>query len=153
MTGTTPLLIAQNPFARSFYGFNCRGSRGSFNQKPGDHPKFRKNALGVKRPFSELSESSGVFSEQLSELEIPFSEYEIPFSEYGLSRLEQYETHNSRSNSRSDSRNCREPARKIFICPCILGAFFQELGWSPRTRFKKGPFYRSWPDLSFRPFQ
>ena len=28
---------------------------------------FRKNALGVKRPFSELSDSSGVFSEQLSE--------------------------------------------------------------------------------------
>ena len=41
-------------------------------QKPGDHPNFRKNALGVKGPFSELSESSGVFSEQLSELEIPF---------------------------------------------------------------------------------
>ena len=35
--------------------------------EPGDHPNFRKNALGVKRPFSELSESSGVFSEQLSE--------------------------------------------------------------------------------------
>ena len=30
-------------------------------------PQFRKNALGVKRPFSELSESSGAFSEQLSE--------------------------------------------------------------------------------------
>ena len=54
------------------------------NQKPGDHPNFRKNALGVKGPFSELSESSGVFSEQLSELEIPFSEYEIPFSEWPL---------------------------------------------------------------------
>ena len=53
-------------------------------QKPGDHPNFRKNALGVKRPFSELSESFGVFSEQLSELEIPFSEYEIPFSEWPL---------------------------------------------------------------------
>ena len=53
-------------------------------QKPGDHPNFRKNALGVKRPFSELSESSGVSSEQLSELEIPFSEYEIPFSEWPL---------------------------------------------------------------------
>ena len=55
-------------------------------QKPGDHPNFRKNALGVKRPLSEseLSESSGVFSEQLSELEIPFSEYEIPFSEWPL---------------------------------------------------------------------
>ena len=34
---------------------------------PGDHPNFRKNALGVKRPFSELPESSGAFSEQLSE--------------------------------------------------------------------------------------
>ena len=52
--------------------------------KRGDHPNFRKNALKVKRPFSELSESSGVFSEQLSELEIPFSEYEIPFSEWPL---------------------------------------------------------------------
>ena len=51
-------------------------------QKSGDHPNFRKNALGVKRPFSELSESFGVFSEQLSEFEIPFSEYEIPFSEW-----------------------------------------------------------------------
>ena len=30
-------------------------------------------------------------------------------SRNGLSRLDQYETHNSRSNSRSDSRNCREP--------------------------------------------
>ena len=30
--------------------------------------------------------------------------------------------------------NCRESTRNIFICPCILGAFFQELGWSPRTR-------------------
>ena len=36
-------------------------------QKPGDHPNFRKNALGVKSPFSELWERSGVFSEQLSE--------------------------------------------------------------------------------------
>ena len=52
------------------------------NQKPGDHPNFRKNALGVKRPFSELWERSGVFSEQLSEFEIPFSEYKIPFSEW-----------------------------------------------------------------------
>ena len=53
-------------------------------QKPGNHPDFRKNALGAERPFSELWESSGVFSEQLSELEIPFSECEIPFSEWPL---------------------------------------------------------------------
>ena len=39
----------------------------SINQKSGDHPNFRKNAFVVKRPFSELWESSGVFSEQLSE--------------------------------------------------------------------------------------
>ena len=58
-------------------------------------------------------------------------------SRNGLSRLDQYETHNSRSNSRSDSRNCRERTRKIFICPFILGAFFRELGWSPRTRIIK----------------
>ena len=53
-------------------------------QKPGNHPNFRKNALGAKRPFSELWESSGVFSEQLSgfDFEIPFSEYELPFSEW-----------------------------------------------------------------------
>ena len=76
-------------FCALFQGFERFGReenpcffRGGSFQKPGDHPNFRKNALGVKRPFSELSESSGVFSEQLSELEIPFSEYEIPFSEW-----------------------------------------------------------------------
>ena len=49
-------------------------------------------------------------------------------------RLEPCKNHDSRSNSRSDSRNCCEPTRKIFICPCILAASFQELGWSPRAR-------------------
>ena len=34
-------------------------SLGPPDQKPGDHPNFRKNALGVKRPFSELWERSG----------------------------------------------------------------------------------------------
>ena len=47
----------------------------AFDSKIGNSiPNIGKNALGVKRPFSELSESSGVFSEQLSEFEIPFSE-------------------------------------------------------------------------------
>ena len=50
------------------------------------------------------------------------------------------------ATSRSDSRNCREPTRKIFVCPCILGEFFQELGvvpahqtnnpWNPKIRIK-----------------
>ena len=36
------------------------GLRG-VNQKPGNHPNFEKNALGVKRPFSEqLSEFRGI---------------------------------------------------------------------------------------------
>ena len=43
------------------------GALESNYQKPGDHPNFRRNALGVKRPFSELWESSRLFSEQLSE--------------------------------------------------------------------------------------
>ena len=34
---------------------------------------------------------------------------------------------NSRSNSRSDSRNWWEPTWKFFICLCVLGF----LGWSP----------------------
>ena len=45
----------------------------------------------------------------------------------GSSRLEQHENHNSQSNSQSDSPNWWEPTWKIFICPCVLGAFFQEL--------------------------
>ena len=117
-----------------FFPFGATPSRTvPKTQKPGDPPNFRKNALGVKGPFSELSESSGVFSG--SSRNWKFHSRNTKFhSRNGLSRLDQYETHNSRSNSRSDSRNCREPTRKIFICPCILGAFFQELGWSPRTR-------------------
>ena len=58
----------------------------------GNTPISGKNALGVKRPFVELSESSGVFSEQLSEFEIPFSEYEIPFSEYEIHNLRNTKT-------------------------------------------------------------
>ena len=54
------------------------------NQKPEDHPNFRKKPVRVKRPFSELSESSGEFSEQLSEFSKRFSECEIPFSEWHL---------------------------------------------------------------------
>ena len=35
-------------------------------QKPGDHPNFSKKRSRSERPFSELCESSGVFSAQLS---------------------------------------------------------------------------------------
>ena len=53
-------------------------------------------------------------------------------SRNGLSRLDQYETHNSRSNSRSDSRNCREPTRKISFAPAFSERFFKNWG-GPRA--------------------
>ena len=63
------------------WGFLGGGGANFSFQKLGNLPNLRKNVLGVKRPFSELSESSGAFSEQLSEFRDRFSEYEIPFSE------------------------------------------------------------------------
>ena len=55
-------------------------------------------------------------------------------SRNGLSRLDQYETHNSRSNSRSDSRNCREPTRKTFICPIHSRSVFSRIGVVPANK-------------------
>ena len=107
----------------------------SFIQKPGDHPNFRKNALGVKRPFSELSESSGVFSEQLSEFEIPFSEYEISFS--------QYETHDL-SNTKATILGATSgailgidghPHERFSFAPSFSERFFQNWGGPPRAPF------------------
>ena len=46
----------------------------------GDHPNFRKKGSRSEKAISELSESSGVFLEQLSEFEIPLN----PFSEWHL---------------------------------------------------------------------
>ena len=102
-------------------------------QKPGDHPNFRKNAPGVKRPFSELSESSGVFSEKLSEFEIPFSEYEIPFSEWHLT------TWAVRKPQFSEQLPERSPElvgthMKDLHLPLHSRSVFRELGWPPRGR-------------------
>ena len=41
-------------------------------------------------------------------------------------------------------RNFWERTREIFICPCILGAFLQELGWSPRARAIVLQFLHVW---------
>ena len=43
----------------------CRGFL--LYQKPGNHPNFEKNALGVERPFSEQLSEFREFSEQFSE--------------------------------------------------------------------------------------
>ena len=80
---------------------------GSYKQKPGIHPNFRKTALGAKRPLLELWDSSGVFLEQLSEFKNN-SRNAKSHSWNGLSQLEQCENHSSRSNSQSDSRKAWE---------------------------------------------
>ena len=106
-------------------------------QKPGDHPNLRKNALGVKRPFSELSESSGVFSESLAEFEIPFSEY-VDTTFY------------SRNTASHDLSNTKtkilgatpgaipgidgNPHERCSFAPAFSERFFQELGWFQRAR-------------------
>ena len=66
-----------SPLQGSFGSFGPEAQKSQNDQKPGNHPNFRKNALGVKRPFSEVSESSGVFSEQPLEYEIPFLEWHL----------------------------------------------------------------------------
>ena len=55
-------------------------------------------------------------------------------SRNALSRLEQYENHNSRSNSRSDSRNWWEPTWKIFICPMYSRSVFSRIGVAPARK-------------------
>ena len=104
----------------------------SIHQKPGDHPNFRKNSFGVKRSFSELSESSGVFSEQLSEFRNWFSECEIPFSEWHLTtwaiRKPQF------------SEQLPELAgthMKDFHLPLHSRSLFSRMGWSPPFRFEE----------------
>ena len=95
-------------------------------QKPGDHPNFRKNALGVRRPFSELSESSGVFSE-LSEFRKPFSECAIQFSAmtwairkrlFSEQPLERFS-------------NLMGTSMKDLHCPCAFWSFLSRIGVVP----------------------
>ena len=103
----------------------------SLTQKAGDDPNFRKKTLGVKRPFSELWRVPG-HSWSNSRSSENNSRNEKSHSRNGVSRLEQCENHNSRSNSRSDSRNCCEPTRKIFIAPAFSERFFKNWG-GPRA--------------------
>ena len=115
----------------------------------GTTPIFRKNALGVKRPFSELSESSGVFSEQLSELEIPFSECEIPFSEWPLTT---WSIRNPQFSEQLSERFPELPRThpKDFHSPLHSRSVFSRIGWSLRTRrcfYREPPLKPSWVHL------
>ena len=79
-------------------------------QKPGDHPNFRKNALHSR----SLQESSGVFYSWSSSWNAETDSRNTKIhSRNGISRLEQHESHNSRSNS---------------FAPAFSELFFKNLG-------------------------
>ena len=57
--GTIPELLSPSPILAT-------ASIITLVRKPGNHPNFEKNALGVKRPFSEqLSEFRGILGATL----------------------------------------------------------------------------------------
>ena len=96
-------------------------------------PNIKKKTVGVKRPFSELSECSMVFSEQLSESRQWFSECEIPFLEWHLT------TWAIRKPQFSEQLPERFPElmgthMKDSIGPTLLEHYFQELGWPQHAR-------------------
>ena len=76
---------------------NFRDAPANLNSEAWKPPPFQEKRSWSERLFSELSESSGV--SRSSSRNSKF------YSRNDISRLEQYENHNSRSNSRSDSRN------------------------------------------------
>ena len=84
----------------------------------------------MKRPFSELSESSGVFSQQLSEFKIPFSEYDIPFSAWHPNTNTTILGATPGAIPGIDGN----PHERFSFAPAVSGGFFRELGWSPRAR-------------------
>ena len=92
-----------------------------FDQKPGDHPNFRQT-------LAELSGSFEVFSEKLSDFEIPFSEWH-PTT--WATRKPQF------------SEQLPEPFPELmgtylkdFHLPQHSRRFFSRIGWSPRARFE-----------------
>ena len=86
--------------------------------KPGDHPIFRKT-LSEWKGHSRSSGRVPGYSRSSSRNSESDSRNAKFHSRNGISRLERYETCHSRSNSRSNSQNWREPTWKIFICPYI----------------------------------
>ena len=101
-------------------------------QKPGNHHIFRKNALGVKRPFSELWESSGVFSEQLLESRNWFSEWKIPFSEWHLTTCATQKTTILGATLGATSRSDGNPHEAFSFAPAFSEHFCKNWG-GPRA--------------------
>ena len=109
----------------------------SQSQKPGDHPNFRKNALGVKRPFSELWERSGVSSEQRPEFRNN-SRSAKSHSRNGVSRLVQCDNHNSQSNTKRFPE-VMGTHMKDFHLPLRSRNVFSKLGVAPAKKSPQFP--------------
>ena len=123
-----------NPFTKSW----------STIPKPGHHPNYwhfiAGTTLSERKSHSRSSRRVPGHSRSNSRNSKFHSRNTKFHSRNGIPRLEQYENHNSRRNSRSDSRKWWEPTWKIFICPSILRALFFKLGWSPLLQ-KMGAFF------------
>ena len=93
-------------------------------------PQFQeKHSRNEKAILGALGEFRGILGaapgiQWFSESEIPLSEWHF-HSRNDISRLEQYETRNSRSNSRSDSRIWREPHGRFSFAPTFSERFFK----------------------------
>ena len=99
------------------------------NQKPGDHPNFRKNAL-AKRSFSELSESSGgILGAALGIQKL------ILGMRKSILRMPSHDLSNTKTTILGATPGAilgfdGHPHERFSFPPAFSGAFFQELGWS-----------------------
>ena len=93
-------------------------------------PQFQEKTLSEWKRHSRSSQRVPGYSRS-SSWNSKFHSQNTKFhSRNGISRLEQYENHNSRSNSRSDSRNWWEPTWKISFAP-PFSEFFSRIGVVP----------------------
>ena len=103
-------------------------------QKPGNHPNFRKNALRAKGHSQSSGRVPG-YSRSSSRSSKINSRIAKSHSRNGVSRLEQCESHNSRSNSRSDSRNFGNAHERFSFAPAFSERFFKNWGGARTPEF------------------
>ena len=117
-------------------------------QKPGNHANFRKRSRSEKAILGALGEFRGTLRAALG-VRKKNSRNEKSHSPNGVSRLEQCESHNSRSNSRRDSRNWWESHMKAFhLHRAFSERFFKNWGV---PRVPRAPdCFNGWFSLPFR---
>ena len=97
--------------------------------------QFQEKTLSEwKGHSSELWESSGVFSEQLSEFRNWFSECKIPFSEWHLTTWATRKPQFSEQLSEPFPELMGNPHERFSFDPAFSERFFKNWGGPPRTR-------------------